>query len=490
MKGNSPMLSSRIGRTAILAGGFFIVVFLAVVSSSGQPGLDLVIVNGRVIDPRSGLDDVRSVGIRGGKIVEVSQAALSGRQVIDAKGLTVAPGFIDLHSHGQDEENYAYKAMDGVTTALELEVGSSRVADWYRVREGKSRINFGVSAGHIPARIEVTGDTGTFLPRDEAISRRLTADQSERLQSILKRNIDEGALGIGLGIAYVPASTRKEILDVFQLAANNRLPCFVHLRSHGAAEPGSAIESAQEVIADAAATGASLHIVHVTSTGLSDTPRLIEMIMGARRASLDITTEAYPYTAAMTGLETAIFSEGWQEKMGISYDALQWVATGERLNAESFARYRKQGGMVIIHSIPEAASLAAVKNPAIIVASDGLLEKGKGHPRGAGSFARVLGYYVREKKALSLKDAISKMSSLPAQRLEGFAPTMKSKGAIKAGADADIVVFDANKVIDKATFENPAQYSEGFTHVLVGGEFVVRNGKLVAGATPGKPVRR
>jgi len=214
------------------------------------------------------------------------------------------------------------------------------------------------------------------------------------------------------------------------------------------------------------------------------------MIMGARRASLDITTEAYPYTAAMTGLETALFSEGWQEKMGISYDGLQWVATGERLTAESFARYRKQGGMVIIHSIPESASLAAVKNPSIIVASDGLLEKGKGHPRGAGTFARVLGYYVREKKALSLKDAISKMSSLPAQRLEGFASTMKSKGAINAGADADIVVFDANKVIDKATFENAAQYSEGFAHVLVGGEFVVRDGKLVSGATPGKPIRR
>ena len=484
------MPDSKISRPRIFLGGFLLVAVMTVASSFGQSGFDLVIANGRVIDPRSGLDDVRSIGITNGKIVELSRAALQGKQLIDAKGMVVAPGFVDLHSHGQDEENYAYKAMDGVTTALELEVGSSRVADWYRSREGKSRINFGVSAGHIPARIEVTGDTGTFLPRDEAINRRLNSEQLERLQAIIKRNIDEGALGIGMGIAYVPASTRKEILDVFQLAASNRLPCFVHLRSHGSAEPGGAIESAQEVIADAAATGASLHIVHVTSTGLADTPRLLEMIMGARRASLDITTEAYPYTAAMTGIETAIFSDGWQEKMGISYDALQWVATGERLTAESFAKYRKQGGMVIIHSIPESASLAAVRNPNVIVASDGVLDKGKGHPRGAGSYARVLGYYVREKKALSLKDAISKMSSLPAARLEAFAPSMKTKGAINKGADADIVVFDPGKVIDKATFENPAQYSEGFVHVLIGGQFVVRNGSLVAGATPGKPIRR
>jgi len=212
------MLSPTIGRTAILAGGFFIVIFLAVVSSSGQQGLDLVILNGRVIDPRSGLDDVRSVGIRGGKIVEVSQAALSAKQVIDAKGLTVAPGFIDLHSHGQDEENYAYKAMDGVTTALELEVGSSHVGDWYRVREGKSRINFGVSAGHIPARIEVTGWAGGCAAKGVVNARAMNAHARavfiaippERAQSIPRRSTPRRGLRVpGVG-SRGPARPRTD----------------------------------------------------------------------------------------------------------------------------------------------------------------------------------------------------------------------------------------------------------------------------------------
>ncbi len=215
-----------------------------------------------------------------------------------------------------------------------------------------------------------------------------------------------------------------------------------------------------------------------------------EMILDARKKGLDVTTEAYPYTAAMTGLETAIFDEGWQQKLGIGYNALQWVATGERLTAESFAKYRKQGGMVVIHSIPESATDLAIRHPQVMIASDGILTSGKGHPRGAGTFARVLGRYVREQKAVSLMEAIRKMSLMPSERLAATVPAMKAKGRIRAGADADLVLFDPSRVIDKATFENPAQYSEGFVHVLVGGDFVVRTGKLVEGARPGKEIRR
>jgi dihydroorotase len=295
---------------------------------------------------------------------------------------------------------------------------------------------------------------------------------------------------VGFGIAYVPAARREEILDIFQLAAERQVPCFVHVRSHGAVEPGSAVESVQEVIANAAATGAALHIVHITSTGLRQAPICLRLIEGARRRGLDVTTEAYPYTAAMTGLETAIFSEGWQEKMGIGYQDLQWAATGERLTAESFARYRQQGGMVVIHSIPEEIARLAVAHPLVMIASDGMIADGKGHPRGAGTYARVLGRYVREQRALALMDALRKMTLMPAQRLEKAVPQMRAKGRIKVGADADLTLFDPARVIDRATFENPAQYSEGITHVLVNGIFVVRDGKLVEGIKPGAAIRR
>jgi len=446
---------------------------------------DIVLANGRVVDPASNLDAIRFVGIQGDKIAAISETALSGRTVVDAKGLVIAPGFIDLHSHGQTRENYRYKARDGVTTALELEVGVSPVRDWYAAREGKSLVNFGATSGHIPARMAVMHDTGGLLPRDAAVNRASTPEERRETFDRVRRGLDEGAMGIGLGIAYVPKTSREEILDLFQLAAERKVPIYVHMRNAGPVEPG-VIDALQEMIADAAATGASVHVVHITSMGLRETPVCLRMIEGARKRGLDVTTEAYPYTAAETDLSSAIFADGWQERLGgASYGDLQWVATGERLTADSFARYRKQGGLVIMHMIPEEMARLAVADPSVMVASDGIIDNGKGHPRGAGTFARVLGRYVREQHALTLMDAIRKMSLMPADRLG-----MKNKGRIAVGADADITIFNPEQVIDRATFENPAQYSDGIPYVLVQGAFVVKDGTLIEGVAPGRPVRR
>lgn len=474
----------------VLLGAFCVYWILPVAGLAQRAEFDLVIANGRVVDPESKLDAIRHVGIRGRSIAAISASPLKGKRSVDAKGQVVTAGFIDLHSHGQDDENYRFKAMDGVTTALEMEVGASPVSKWYAEREGKSLINFGATVGHIPARMALLGDTGTWLPRDKAITAQLNGEQKSQLLQTLQQGLNEGAIGVGFGLAYVYGATREEIFDAFKVAAKNNVTCFVHARSHGAIDPGSALEAMQEAIANAAGTGASLHIVHVTSTGLSQTPACLELIKGARQRGLDVTTEAYPYIAGMTGLETAIFSDGWQQKLNITYKDLQWVATGERLTAESFARYRQQGGLVVIFSIPEAVANLAVNDPDIMIASDGLLTNGKGHPRGAGSYARVLGYYVREKKTLSLMDALRKISLLPAQRLEKAVPMMRNKGRLKVGADADVVVFDPARVIDKATFENPAQYSDGITHVLVNGVAVVQDGKLIDTVKPGVAIRR
>ncbi|HXS97337.1 MAG TPA: amidohydrolase family protein [Candidatus Limnocylindrales bacterium] len=445
---------------------------------------DLVIAGGRVMDPATGLDAIRNIAIRAGKIAAISGSALNGKETIDAKGLIVSPGFIDIHQHGQTPENYRLKALDGVTTVLEMESGTADLRDWLAAREGKSLINFGASAGHMKALMKVMHDSGTLLPRDAAATRTPSAAEHREALALVEQTLDQGALGIGMGIAYVKA-TRTQILDVFRLAAQRNRVVYVHMRASGPVEPG-AIDSLQEVLADAAATGASLHVVHITSTCLAETPVCLAMIEGARKRGMNVSTEAYPYTAGMTDLASAIFEPGWEQRNGnITYSDLQWAATGERLTAATFERYRKTGGMVAIHSIPEAIVRLAMADPVVLVASDGILENGKGHPRAAGTSARVLGRYVREEHALTLMDALRKMTSMPADRVG-----LGNKGRLAAGADADLTIFDAARVIDRATFENPSLPSQGIVDVLVNGTVVVKNGAVREGAAPGRAVTR
>ena len=451
---------------------------------------DAVILNGRVMDPESSLDAVRNVGLLAGRIAAITTEAIRGRRTIDAKGLVVAPGFIDLHEHGQKPENYEFQAHDGVTTSLELEAGTADVAAWYGEREGKSLINFGVSVGHIPTRMKVMKDPGSWLPTGDAAHRAATDAELAQIDQRIEAGLKQGALAVGMGINYTAAATRGEVFSVFGVAARYAAPVHVHLRYAGDAPPHTAREALQEVLTAASESKAPLHVVHVSSMGLRDTPQLLAMIRDARARGTDVTTECYPYVAGSTGLESALFDPGWQERMRISYGDLQWVKTGERLTAETFERYRKEGGQVVIFMIPESVVRLAVADPMVMIGSDGMPTTGASvHPRGQGTFSRVLGKYVREEKALDLMTALRKMTLMPAQRLEQRAPAFKTKGRIKVGADADITVFDANRVIDAATFEKPLQYSKGIQFVLVDGVAVVGDGKLVKGVFPGRAAR-
>jgi N-acyl-D-aspartate/D-glutamate deacylase len=451
---------------------------------------DMVIANGRVIDPESGLDALRHVGINGGKISAISKAPLKGKMTIDAKGLVVAPGFIDLHEHGQEPRNYQFQAHDGVTTSLELEAGTDDVDKWYAARAGRSLINFGVSVGHIPVRMKVLRDPGTFLPTGDAAHRAATPEELVELNAEMEEGFRQGALAEGMGVNYTPGASHSEIVQMFKIAAKYGASVHVHLRYAGLKEPTTGLAALEEVLAAGAATGAPLHVVHITSMGLKYTPELIAMVEGAQRHGLDVTTECYPYTAGSTALQSAIFDSGWQESMGITYKDVQWAETGERLTEETFERYRKKGGVVVIHSIPEESARTAVANPMVMIASDGMpLTGAKVHPRGQGTFSRVLGHYVREEKVLDLMTALRKMTLMPAQRLEKRAPVFRDKGRIRVGADADITVFDSDRVIDKATYEEPLQYSEGIQFVIVSGEPVVKDGRLVEGVFPGRGAR-
>ena len=463
-------------------------LFIAPVSQSAV-SYDLVILNGRVIDPESRTDAIRNLGISNGTIKAITTARLTGRTVIDARGLIVSPGFIDLHQHGQDEENYRFKAMDGVTTALELEVGTGDVDAWYANREHKSLINYGVSAGHLAARMAAMHEPVTFLPTGAAARRAATDAEIAEMKRSLEDGLKRGAVAVGFGIQYTPNASRWEILEMFRVAARYGASCHVHLRHAGVKEPGSSIQALEEVISAAAITGAPLHVVHIQSTGGPATPKLLQMIGEAKSRGLDVTTECYPYIAGMTDIKSAIFDEGWQEVFNIDYKDLQWAATGERLTKDTFEKYRKTGGMVAVFSMTPEIVDAAIQSPLTMIASDGILEKGKGHPRTAGTYSRVLGNYVREKGALTLMEALTKMTLMPARRLERRVPAMKNKGRIRIGADADLTIFDARSITDKSTFQEPAQYSEGIKFVVVNGVVIIKNGHVEPYLYPGRAVR-
>jgi N-acyl-D-aspartate/D-glutamate deacylase len=480
------LLLARLSVSSILV--FSSLMFFA----TGVPAndfYDVVVMNGRVMDPESNLDAVRNLGIRGGKVQTITSKSLKGRTVIDAKGLVVAPGFIDLHVHDMNDEHHRAQAMDGVTTALELEIGTANIDQWYAEREGKTLINYGASIGHVPVRMVVMKDPGTFVPSGDAARRPATEDEIGEIERRIELGLKRGALGVGFGINYTAAASHREIIEMFRVAAKFKASCHVHMRYAGIKEPMNCVAAFEEVLAAAALTGAPLHVVHITSMAFDDTQRVLEMIREARSRGIDITTECYPYTAGMTRLDSAIFDGDWQGQLGIDYKDLQWVATGERLTAESFARFRKEGGMVALHSMKPEIVRSAIADPLTMIASDGILKDAKGHPRAAGTYSRVLGYYVRETKTLTLMDALRKMTLMPAQRLERRVPIMKTKGRLRPGADADLTIFDAEQVIDKATYAEPGKYSQGIKFVLVNGVAVVKDGQLQVGVKPGRAVR-
>jgi N-acyl-D-aspartate/D-glutamate deacylase len=449
---------------------------------------EIVIENGRVMDPETGLDATRNVGVANGKIARISAEPMVGTRVLNAKGLVVAPGFIDLHQHGQDADSGRVKAFDGVTTALEMEIGVPDVTSFLAERSGRSLINYGTSASHVAARSSVFGiplPAGSILPfAGPATDNQATAHQVRAIEDRLRHEIDAGALGIGMGIQYTPGATRLEVIRMFQLASERRVPIFTHVRSFGRLEPGSSIESVSEVIGAAAVSGASLHIVHINSSCTQDALECLSLVAGARARGLDVTTEAYPYTAGMTYINSALFNPGWREKLGIDYDALQLPGTGERLTQERFEALHisPEPHRVLIFSNTQEMVDSVIPDPLVMIASDGLI----GHPRNAGTYAHVLARYVRERGSLTLMDAIRKMSLMPAERMEKASLAARRKGRLQEGADADVVVFDPRTIVDRATYQLPMEASVGMRFVVVNGTLLIDQGTLVPFTFPGR----
>jgi len=453
------------------------VLVLLAACSGAEQGYDLVVANGRVIDPESGYSTVANVGIRGGVIEAISERPLDGVRVIDASGHVVAPGFVDLHEHGQAEESYGLMVRDGVTTALELEVGVPDIDAYYDAREGGQLVNYGASVGHIGARMAVLDDPSRgILPAGIGGSGSVTSEQLDEIEAMLRTGLDRGALAVGFGSAYTPGAEMSEFERMFGVAAEYGASAHIHMRG--------GLAGLDSTLAAARAAGGPLHIVHVNSSAGASIDEFLSKIRAAVDAGQDVTTETYPYGAGMTEIQSALFDD-WESWPDGRFADHQLVSTGERLTRSTFGEARRAGGTVIIHGRTEEMTSAAVASPLTMIASDGFIENGRGHPRTSGSYAKVLGRYVRDQGVLSLEQALAKMTIMPARRLESRAPAFARKGRLQVGMDADITVFDPATVIDRATYMDATIPSVGIPYVIVNGQVVVDEGEL----TPERPGR-
>jgi len=489
---------------------------------------DLAILNGRVMDPETGYDAVANVGVTDGRIATVTAKKITGNTTIDATGHVVAPGFIDIHAHGQNIGDYRMQAVQGVTTMLELESGVLPIAEWYdKQAEKKLPINYGAAAAWTFARIATfsgkppSSDPAYFQDAQGRMDWKMdiaTPKQQAQILKLVEQGLDEGAIGIGINAGYAPGYGRKEYFALAELAAERGVATFTHARYASNVEPQSSFEAVHELIANAAITGAHMHLCHINSTSLKDIDATLELVNDAFDRSINLTVGAYPWGAASTVIGAAMFTgEGWQERMGSKASNFQ-LGT-QRMTEEQVEDYQKNqpGTFIVWHfldeSDPDDLALLdkSVLHPRIIIESDEMfwmfmddhdrvinydgdewpLPEGTfSHPRSNGTFAKILRSYVRERKLMSMQEALRKMCLMPAQTLEGFVPQMKKKGRLQKGMDADIVIFDPEKISDVGTYEKPNQPAVGVQSLIVNGQLVIDEGQLILDAGPGRPIRR
>jgi N-acyl-D-aspartate/D-glutamate deacylase len=461
---------------------------------------DLVIANGRVIDPETQLDALRHVGITGGTIAAISSQPISGAKTIDARGLVVAPGFIDVHSHTPTLLGQHMNLLDGVTTQLDLEAGAFPISFYGEHYQGGAQLNYGSSVGHFAIRTKVIEDIDQpyiFVGHQpakmggEAWMKPATAAQIETMRQLVNQGLDEGGLGIGVLLDYMTmAISAAELRMLFDVAGKRQVPIYVHVRRGYTGDPAGLIE----VIELARATGAPLFVCHITHNAMGRIGNWLAMIDQANAEGANIATETLSYSAGGTAIAADVFRRrDWQKIFDITYEDVQWVATGEWLTQQSWEKYAREqpSGMVNHHYVKEDWMITAMQWPAMMISTDALPALDLdvlSNPNIAGTFSRVLGHYVRDTGLLSLPQALAKMSLLQARWMAQASPAFDKKGRLQPGADADIVIFNPATIAAGATYGDPYQKPVGMQHVIVGGRQVVVDATRIEGRYPGRKI--
>jgi N-acyl-D-aspartate/D-glutamate deacylase len=429
---------------------------------------DIVLRGGRVMDPESKLDTVADVGIDGGSVTAIdADTSLAGKNVIDAKGLVVAPGFIDILSYEPNEYGIWFKIADGVTTNLGLHGLQSRAKDYFDVWGSDTKrppTNYGGAFS----------DPWSRASLGIGVDNQATAEQIDALVKMCDEDLQAGYLAVDFEPEYTPGVAYDEIKALAEVAKDHGVPATFHARYSDDVAPGTNAEAIAEVLRVARDTGARVHVEHIISTGGTYTmQQSLATLEAARKEGIGVTACTYPYNYWATYLASARFNDGWQERFHITYHDLAIVGTGERLTPTTFAKYQAKNSLTAAYAIPEADVRTALQADWVMLGSDAILEPGDhNHPRSTGCFSRAIGRYTRDLKVLPLMDALAKATILPAQLTEGGAPQMRKKGRLQIGADADVTVFDPATLIDRSTIEAPGVESEGVQYVIVDGQVV------------------
>ena len=487
---------------------------------------DVVISNGRVMDPETGLDAVRNVGVKDGKIAAITEQTIAGAESIDAAGLVVAPGFIDGHCHGANDA-FAVKCgiRDGKTTQLDLELGAWPVDAWYARWEGRAQANYGAVVGHLPIRDDVfssiVSNTGNLFlevwkSKGQWSVRKASPEDLKEILAKVEQGLKQGGLGVGTPVGYATAGlTAYELNQVWRLAGEHGLFATVHGRFSSMALPTEGILGTLEAIASASMFGAGLLVHHFHAQVLSAVEEVASMVDQTRQRGVKVLLEMYPYTyGSSVMMADYLHPDNYNNAMGHTYSDITLVQTMQPMTKETYEKALKETPMatILFNHCTEADMVKAMAWPSVCLGSDGMPyiddkashdaegattvpydypdAKALGHPRGAGTYSKVF-RYVREQKVMPLMTAVAKSSYLLARFLEDCGvPQMAFKGRIQAGADADVTIFNPDTITDNATREHGALPASGIPFVLVNGVPVVKNSTIVEGVYPGRPIRR
>lgn len=480
---------------------------------------DIAILNGRVMDPETGFDQVSNVGIKDGKIAVITDNAISAAETIDATGHVVSLGFVDFHSHAQSPYGFRLFARDGVTTPLDLELGAYSVNDFYDYWKAEGALlNYGTNVGHAFARVAVLDGVdlggraayGTALVEAMNDGAKFKTKLYDPLDAVdvteaVEEGLKQGGLGIAFPIGYYSVTGSPEVLAVAGLAHEYGVPITAHVR-YLSQIPPSGFLGMQEMLNVAQTHNVPLLLHHVPSNCLGLTANCLDLIESAQSNGMNVIGEFYPYTFAGTYVDADYLKPGYKENLGIEASDIAVTETGDRLTDEEFDRLRTEAPTtaLLMYTMKEEYFMEAFSRSSTIIGSDGMpwlfddgygagWEKpygaGNGHPRGAGAHAKVL-RLARENDDISLMDALSKMTYLPVKFLGTTVPQMRTRGRMQEGMNADITIFNPETVTDNSTWEigKNSLPSTGIPYVLVNGVVVVKE-SVVQRVIAGSPIR-